>query len=474
MMHQTVEASQRQGMRFQAWIASALGLRMEEWQLPRLSQLLDSRAAPGEVESYLESLERGEDAAELDMLCAELTLGESYFFRHGRQFELLRSEVLPSLIAKCVESGRGLRVLSMGCATGEEPYSLAILLADACRESGIGWQIEAQDLCARRLQQARAGRYGDWSLRATPGAMRRQWFTRQDGHYEILPELRERVRFSSRNLSQADPDHWREADFDLVFCRNVLGSLEPAALERSLNHLALAVRSGGYVFLGNTETLRSRAETFAPRGNVDSGYYERLPGSASLASLPRGANRAQATRLTPTRSPLWPRTGRDTVFELWRQERLGQALHLADSLMVRDRSDTELLLAQTMLLIRLQRLHEAQRLGVRLLALATTPAMGAAARHAKALGHEMRGELAEAEQGYRHAARLDPEFAMPHLRLALMARRQQDSATAQHEMRRAHELLTHEDERRLLIFGDGCDRRELLEHCRGEMLEELV
>ena len=172
--------------------------------------------------------------------------------------------------------------------------------------------------------------------------------------------------------------------------------------------------------------------------------------------------------------PLWSRTGRDTVFELWRQDRLGQALHLADSLMVRDRTDTELLLAQTMLLIQLQRLPEAQRLGVRLLALATTPAMGAAARYAKALGHEIRGELVEAQQGYRHAARLDPGFAMPHLRLGLIAGHQLDSSTAQQELRRALELLEQEDDRRLLIFGGGAERWELLAQCRAGLAEELV
>ena len=340
------------------------------------------------------------------------------------------------------------------------------MLDEACQSAGLDWQIEATDLCEQRLEQARAARYGDWSLRATPGALRRRGFIRRETHYEVQPGLRERVRFAARNLCDPAPALWRESGFDLVFCRHVLSRLALPAQELGLNRLATALRPGGLLFLGANESLRGRAEVFAPRGEGLGAFYQRLPGS-DASSL-----RASASRLTPGPSPLWVRTGRETVFELWRQERLGQALHLADSLTMRDRGDTELLLAQVMLLLRLQRVPEAQRLGVRLLAQTTTPAMGAAARHAKALGHELRGELPDAEYSYRQAIKLDASFALPHLRLGLMARQQRDATTAREALDLALELLPQEDERRLLICGHGLDLGELLAQCQAEPVPE--
>ncbi len=444
--------------RLQNWVVGSLGLRVDEWQMPLLARLLDQRA---QVFDDVDALEQGRACELREQIINTLTLGESYFFRHARQFELLRHKVLPELILTAAPTGT-LRVLSVGCASGEEAYSLAILLEEACGSARMDWWIEAVDLCEQRLERARAARYGDWSLRSTAGTLRRQWFNRQESHYEVVPGLRERVRFSARNLGDPAIDLWREGGFDLVLCRNVLGRMEPAALERGLGHLAAALKPGGLLFLGGDEALRGRADLFAPRGEGSNVYYQRTNDAGAPAPRP------QAARLTPGPSPLWLRNGRDTVFELWRQERLGQALHLADSLTMRDRSDTELMLCQTMLLLRLQRVPEAQRLGVRLLAQTTTPGIGAAAHYAKALGHELRAELQDAEQSYRQAARLDAGFALPHLRLGLLARQQRDAVTAEQELALAAELLPQEDERRLLICGHGLDLDELLAQCQTE------
>lgn len=450
--------------RLQDWAAKSLGLRVDEWQFPQLSRLMDGHAQWGDC---IDALEQGRAPELREQTIAAMTLGEGYFFRHARQFELLRLEVLPALIQAGVPGGV-VRVLSVGCGAGEEAYSLAILLEEACRPAGMDWQVEAVDLCEQRLQRARAARYGDWSLRSTPGALRRQYFIRHEAHYEVLQGLRERVRFSGRNLCDAAPDFWREGGFDLVFCRNVLGRMELAVQQRGLDHLAAALKLGGLLFLGGDEALRGRADLFLPQGEGGNTRYQRSPGAAGTGL------RLQPGRLRPGPSPLWLRNGRDTVFELWRQQRLGQALHLADSLTMRDRSDTELMLAQIMLLLRLQRVPEAQRLGVRLLAQTTTPGMGAAAHYAKALGHELRAELQDAESSYRQAARLDAGFALPHLRLGLLARQQRDTVTARQELGLALDLLPHEDERRLLICGQGLDLGELLAQCRVERVEETA
>ena len=433
--------------RLQRSVASRLGLRIEERHLPLLERALADRS--GDVEAWLAGLEQPSGKAELHALADDLTVGEGYFFRNAEQLHLL-----PRLLE--ARGGQALRVLSIGCGTGEEAYTLAMSLCDLSPES----RVDALDVSPARLRQATIGRYGDWSMRFTPGSQRRRWFTREDGFHDVVPELRSRVRFEARNLCEPDAGFWNGPRYDLVLCRHVLMYLEAPAVERALHHIAQVLEPGGWLLLGRNEALRGRDDLFAPREASGVSYYER--GTAAPATVAR----TQGARLTPGPSPLWLRNGRDTVFELWRQGRLGQALHLADSLLIHDRSDCELMLAQVMLLMLAGRVPEAQRIGMRLLSMATTPAMGAAARFAKARGHELRGEWDRAEESYRQAVKLDTAFALAHLRLNLLLRRRGDEDQASVELSRASELMAYEDERRILIFGEGQGRADLAALCR--------
>lgn len=442
------ELALRRVQRLRDCVMQRLGLKMSERHQPLLARWLDERASEGGADACLERLERQADCAELLALADELAVGEGWFFRHAGQFERL-----PALL----ESNRPigpLRVLSAGCGSGEEAWSLAMSLA----ELRPGSQIEAFDLCPGRVHHAETGRYGDWSMRLTPGSMRRRWFSRQEGFYEILPELRGRVRFSVRNLGEGDVGFWSEPRFDLVLCRNVLSYLEPAAVEVALNHLAQVLKPGGWLWLGRDEQLRGRDDLFRPHLLDGWTFYERTA----------SARDPQRLRLRPGPGSLWLRQGRDTIFELWRQGRLRQALHLADSVLSHDRSDCELLLAQVMLQLQAGHVPEAQRIGMRLLSLATTPAMGAAARYAKARGHELRYEPTQALENYQQAVRLDPGFALAWLRLGLLLREQGDGEAALDALSHASELMAFEDERRILVFGEGQGRRELAALCEVE------
>ena len=432
--------------RLQRCVTSRLGLRCEERHQPILERILARQG--GAVNAWLDGLEQSSGRDELHALADELAVGEGYFFRNAEQLQLL---------ARLVEArgGQPLRVLSIGCGAGEEAYTLAMSLHDLDPHS----RIDAIDISAERLQQALTGHYGDWSMRSTPGSQRRRWFTRDDGFHEIAAVLRSRVRFEQRNLCEADAAFWSGPRYDLVLCRHVLMHLETSAVERAINHIAQVLQPGGWLFLGRNESLRGRDELLTPRESSGVAFYERGTGAVT-ASV-----RTQGARLTPRPNPLWLRSGRETVFELWRQGRLGQALHLADSLLIQDRSDCELLLAQVMLLMLAGRIPEAQRIGMRLLSMATTPAMGAAARFAKARGHELRGEGDRAEESYRQAVTLDTAFALAHLRLSALLRRRGDEDQASAELRRASELMACEDERRLLIFGEGQGRAELAALC---------
>ena len=432
--------------RLQRCVSSRLGLRIEEWHQPLLERMLGEHS--DDVGAWLATLEQPSSKAELHALADELAVGEGYFFRNAEHLQLLA----PLLEAR---GGQPLRVLSIGCGAGEEAYTLAMGLHDVNPKS----RIDAIDVSTARLSQAVSGRYGDWSMRFTPGSLRRRWFTREDGFHDVASELRSRVRFEQRNLCEADTAFWSEPRYDLVLCRHVLMHLEPTAVERALTHIAQVLAPGGWLLLGRNESLRGLDDVFRSRDSSGVSFYERRAGVTAAPA------RTQGARLTPRPSPLWLRNGRETVFELWRQGRQGQALHQTESLLIRDRSDSELLLVQIMLLMLAGRVPEAQRIGARLLSMATTPAMGAAAHFTKARGHELRGEGDRAEESYRQAVKLDTAFALAHLRLSALLRRRGDEDQANAELQRASELMACEDERRILIFGEGQGRAELAALC---------
>ncbi len=202
----------------------------------------------------------------LDCICTN----ESHFFREPHQFEFLESELFPAWAAS---RHRRIRVWSAGCATGEEPYSLAMTLLSHFP----GWWIEilATDLSTRALAQARAA---IWPLRKArdipPRYLKRfmlRGVRRQDGNMKAGPEIRSLVRFERLNLSTDELP--ANSFFDLIFCRNVLiyfdAESRRRALERILRHLA----ANGYLFLGHAESLNGLNDRV--RGVVPAVYARR-------------------------------------------------------------------------------------------------------------------------------------------------------------------------------------------------------
>jgi chemotaxis protein methyltransferase CheR len=211
-------------------VAAKIGRAMEESNID-------------DAEQFVDRAQR--DPGLMDALLLELTVGETYFFRDRPQFELLRQEIVPD-IARAHDGT--LRIWSAGCATGEEPYSIAILLA----QLGLGHRasICATDLCRGRLTRAIRGRYGAWSLRDTPASVRRAFFTPDGDSAELLADVRRRVAFRSHNL--VDPDAaapWQDSA-DLVVCRNVLIYLRPDLIPGIARRLMDALRPGGWRVLG--------------------------------------------------------------------------------------------------------------------------------------------------------------------------------------------------------------------------------
>ena len=199
--------------------------------------------------------------AEFDRLPALVTNNETYFFRETRQFEILIDHVLPA--RRAAAPARPLRLLSAGCSSGEEPYSLAIALHDAGLPlAGKSWEIDACDLNPERIGRAREGIYDETSLRACDPETRRRYFTAQDGRFRLKDRYRAGVRFFQSNLLA--PGFTLEPPYDVILCRNLLIYFCDSAFERLIGLFAGSLAPGGYLFLGHSESLFDRGTEFVP------------------------------------------------------------------------------------------------------------------------------------------------------------------------------------------------------------------
>jgi chemotaxis protein methyltransferase CheR len=195
---------------------------------------------------------------QIEILAGCLTIGETYFFRDRRSFEILEQEVLPELVRTRSQAGeRRLRIWSAGCATGEEAYSIAMLLARAVPDLA-DWNISilATDIDSEYLRKASRGAYSEWSFRDMPPGMKERFFRKtKDKRFEIAPHIKSLVSFGYLNL--ADDDYPSLASgthaMDVVFCRNVLMYFGAEAARRVVEKLANALLDGGWLFVSPVE-----------------------------------------------------------------------------------------------------------------------------------------------------------------------------------------------------------------------------
>jgi chemotaxis methyl-accepting protein methylase len=193
---------------------------------------------------YLQFLRQRE--GEAARLLEHVTIKVSRFYRHAPTFDTLRREVLPELARQA--DGRPIRVWSIGCGCGEEPYTLAMLFADA----GLSCTIEATDIDPAALQRAAHGYYTDAAFFELPKDLRERYIVRSDGFFEVSPQLREQVRFSRHDVLASQPPPG-DGQFDLVCFRNLLIYLGQEVQDLALHAVRRAVRPGGYLCLGEAE-----------------------------------------------------------------------------------------------------------------------------------------------------------------------------------------------------------------------------
>lgn len=188
-------------------------------------------------------------------LAKALTIGETYFFRDKKSFAALREKILPALIHKKHQQNKKIKIWSAACATGEEAFSIAILLHQLLPDIS-NWHIEilATDINENFLEKAKAAEYKKWSFRATPEEIKERYFTLvEEGAYTLIPEIKKMVNFSYLNLAGQNYVEQQIHDIDIIFCNNVLIYFSPQQIQKTIEKLTDALAINGWLIVTSIE-----------------------------------------------------------------------------------------------------------------------------------------------------------------------------------------------------------------------------
>ncbi|PZU11622.1 protein-glutamate O-methyltransferase CheR [Sphingomonas sp.] len=428
----------------------------------QLGERLAKRMAALGISDPALYLERLRDAAagprEWRLLESELTIKETFFFRFAEQFAVLKSQILPAILARHTED-RHVRIWSAGCSTGAEPYSLAVLIHDLLGDAAADWSISilGTDLDERALGDARAALYGGWALRAVPAEERARLFTVEDGRWRLKPAFRGMVRFERQNLLDLlDPvPVIGRNDYDLILCRNLLIYFHPDVAAAVVTALGGRLAAHGKLMLGHAEAGIAAASRLAPidvhgivvyvrdeapRSGEPPGEAPAPPAPRPRPPLPPRRGPRRPVRREPAAPPP-PRpadpapSSLDEVRGLLARGATGEARRAIEQLRPARRSDPVLL-------------------------------------YLEALGALAERDMAVAEKALRGVLYLDRGFAMAHYLLGEHLLREGKPREGRRALANAAEAVADADPETLVQEGEGLTVADLHEAIRHRLAQD--
>ena len=252
----------REFFRLSEFIHTQCGIKMPPGKKIMLEARLQKRlksvgaATFGEYCEYLFNSPGSQD--ELVQMINAVATNKTDFFREPGHYPILTDTVLPSFVDPAPGSGQCFTIWSAGCSSGEEPYTLALVLSEfAVHHPGFRFSIVATDISTKVLEKAKLGIYDEERVAPVPLVIRQKYLMkskdRSKGQVRITPELRSLIRFERVNLM--DEQYRRPELLDVIFCRNVIIYFERVNQEKLLVRLCNSLRSGGHLFLGHSETV---------------------------------------------------------------------------------------------------------------------------------------------------------------------------------------------------------------------------
>ena len=494
---------------FAQFIARTIGLHFTEERFFELEQKMlavTREAGRDDVESYLLWLMSAPLSRELlDNLARALTIGETYFLRDPRSYQVLEEELLPGLIAQRRGTEKSLRIWSAGCSTGEEPYSLAILLSRIIPDLA-GWNISlvATDINPQALERARRGIYSQWSFRNAPPWLM-DYFTRcEDGRFEIIPRIRDLVRFDYLNLADHESpvtslgtDH-----LDLVFCRNVMLYFEPKQIERTVARFHEALRDGGWLFVGPTEVDQSLLQGFSCRlypgafvlkKGVEKeafGGGQHPPHSPTTDSAAQGSKKAASASGPHPSHPAAPRTraaletpagpysrqepaeapqpaappGYPEALALYQAGSYEEAADSVRRALDAGPQPAEALALGARAFANLGRFSEARALCEQAIA---ADRLSAQSHYLHAIILEQQGDLAAAASALKNVLFIDQDYLLAYFALGNLSRQVGDAGESERNFGNALRILERRDPHEVLPEADGLTAGRLAQMIRG-------
>jgi len=425
--------------RINSRLAEEMGLNYPDNRLHELHrgvQAVCQQLGWGEGDDCLDRFRQIEfDREQIELLASHLTIGETYYFREPQSFQALETTILPPLISRRRETSRILRFWSAGCSSGEEAYSIAILLQRMIPD-WRDWSLTilATDINPTVLAKAQRGIYRPWSFRGSDEAFRKKYFTPAgENSLQIKPEVREMVQFAYLNLADAGSYPALATNtlaVDAIFCRNVLMYFSDTGIRQTGKRFGQALVDGGWLVLSPSEASRHYFPDLEPVNFPGTIFFNKtgrpapsepllpppLPPEevvdaaplpswedvplAPLASLPRGEGDPEE----PVPAEVEHRDSAGAVRALADQGRLPEALELCGKLLSRDRLEVTLHYLQASL-------------------------------------QQETGDVTGAIRTLRGALFLQPNFVMAHFLLGNLLRQQGKVSDAKRHLSRAAGLL---------------------------------
>jgi chemotaxis protein methyltransferase CheR len=263
--------------RFCDFLYRRTGLSLSEGKRYFIDRRLEERiAATGSpsFQAYF-SLLRADADHEIEYLVNSFTVNETYFYREDHQLRCMTSSLLNGIVGQR-PPGSTIRIWSIPCSTGEEPYSIALwLMENWSQVDNYNIEIVGSDIDTRALKAAAEGVYGDRALmRLSRGIVDRYFRPVADGNHEIDEGLRDSIEFTRANVIDAK-DMAKYRDFDLIFCRNVLIYFDDASRRQAAENLYDCLRPGGYICLGHSESMSRISPLFSVCRFPDAIVYQR-------------------------------------------------------------------------------------------------------------------------------------------------------------------------------------------------------
>lgn len=461
-MHATVEIKQQIiqcEKEFIYLIRARLGIIIKSYQLTDLHKTILQACYKFSCQpkEYLQALVSCKSDSELlEFLVEGITIGETYFFRDKHQMNLLKEKILPALIQeKRINNQLSLRIWSAGCASGEEIYTVAMLLNEMLDDFEL-WRLQllGTDINTVALQKALSGVYTSWSMRSISDYFKFTYFTHQDKDYLIHQKIKCLVNFLYLNLNEDSyPSLFNGTHAqDLILCRNVLIYFDTEHVEKVMRKMNACLNEGGYLLLGASDPISTQGTTFESHdqeGALLSHAKPQAIRSKSTVMMSEKQLRVQNIKSSimvqaaaNKKVPIRVEVTESTITDLLSGSKWQEVLEVVDQALAKSNKQAYLFNAKAFALANLGRLEEALQICHASLQLNATDAQ---THYILAMTYLELNQVPAAEAALRKTLFLDYQFVIGHFQLGLLLLKNKQNAAGVKCLRNALRIVCREN-----------------------------